>query len=360
MADPKSYRKFRGLVNVSKLEAEDKENTAKQHNALSALRVGEGTRPRQERKLFLNHPTFLAATGGAAPAKHRTIYNNKNSTKLPHIAGKPTRDEGDSAATDTATNEVYDNFGTVWDFYSAVFNWHSLDNQNQPLVGVVHLGKNYANAFYTSDYQLMAFGDGNANMGNFTKSLDVVGHELTHGIVDRTLDLNYVFQSGALNEHVADTFGLSIRQWKNKETIAAGYWLVGDGTFYGGPLRSFRDPHEVKRNWQPSNMSEFVSWPKGTVPDSDENDMLGVHSNSGIPNHAFYLLCSELSRLGKSTHSWDLATKVWWDTVTKKSFLTSDATFEQFAERTVEVAAAYNVQEQVKNAWTAVGVTPKK
>ncbi len=96
------------------------------------------------------------------------------------------------------------------------------------LISTVHLGKKYNNAFWNGEQ--MAYGDGDGQVFiRFTKSLDVIGHELTHGVVTHTCNLEYHDESGALNEHFADVFGSLVKQWKRKHTAAKADWLIGRG-----------------------------------------------------------------------------------------------------------------------------------
>ncbi len=156
-----------------------------------------------------------------------------------------------------------------------------------PLDGWVHYGREYDNAFW--DGQEMVFGDGKT-FDRFTKSLDVIGHELTHGVTEHDAGLQYLNQSGALNESVSDVFGVLVKQFKLEQTADQADWLIGADIvkpgFPGKALRSMTVPGTA---WdgddQPSNMADYVN----TMADNG-----GVHTNSGIPNKAFADLALKL------------------------------------------------------------------
>ncbi|MFI5399369.1 MAG: M4 family metallopeptidase [Candidatus Binatia bacterium] len=151
--------------------------------------------------------------------------------------------------------------GEVYDYYLQRHGRNSIDGQGGTILALVRFGQNYDNAFWSSALNLMVFGDAHPWAG----ALDVVGHELTHGVTSYTANLIYQDQSGALNEAMSDIFGESI------EAVVQGRpdWLIGENA---EAIRSMSDPAQFG---QPSKMSEFV------VTDTDQG---GVHTNSGIIN----------------------------------------------------------------------------
>jgi Zn-dependent metalloprotease len=212
----------------------------------------------------------------------RMVYDSQN-TANNHV--KLARKEGDPPTTDADVNAVYDNGGIVRDYFKTVLGWDSIDNNSLDLVSNVHFNAKYNNAFW--DGQQMIFGDGDgANFMNFARALDVTAHELTHGVVQFTANLEYKGQSGALNEHFADVFGSAVKQYYLKQTEMTANWLIGEsclgGRFKGKAIRSMKAPADatIVMMPQPDNMVNIF---KGT------SDNGGVHINSGIPNHAFYL-----------------------------------------------------------------------
>ena len=285
--------------------------------------------------------------------RHREVYDAHQTEWLP---GELVRSEGEDPVDDAAVNEAYDFSGDAYDFYEEVFQRSSLDDNGMTLISSVHtLPRN--NAFWYG--RQMGYGDGDGRVfQRFTRSLDVVGHELTHGVQAFTSNLNYTGQSGALNEHFSDVFGVLIRHWKNCRTAADASWLIGaeilvpveepairrgirdmenPGTAYNDPGRGRMgvDP-------QPAHISGLYTGP---------DDYGGVHINSGIPNRAFVLTAKDLGG-----YAWDVAGRIWYKTMLT---LTRDSQFVDCARRTVQVAVAdygSETAEVVRAGWDAVGI----
>ncbi|MEZ5284803.1 MAG: M4 family metallopeptidase [Vicinamibacterales bacterium] len=296
---------------------------------------------------------FAAMTAIPSPAakKDRLVYDmqRQGSTFLP---GKLVRKEGDKKSKDPAVNEAYDYAGVTYDFYKALFDRNSLDNRGMTLVSSVHLGVNYNNAFWNGEQ--MAYGDGDGSIFlRFTKSLDVVGHELTHGVVSHTSNLEYRDESGALNEHFADVFGSLVKQWKKKQTVSKADWLIGPDILGPGTkaraLRTFKD--------EPAYEDDAVL---GTDPQpkhlrdkyTGSADSGGVHINSGIPNHAFFLVATTLGG-----RAWEKAGRIWYDAMLA---LTRFSDFDDMVDMTVQVTCGLfgsggTEEKAVKKAWKAVG-----
>lgn len=294
----------------------------------------------------------MAAIPSADGKKERLIYDmrHQGSSFLP---GRLVRREGEPKSTDPAVNEAYDYSGVTYDFYRKLFERNSLDDRGMALISSVHLGLSYNNAFWNGEQ--MAYGDGDGSIFiRFTKSLDVVGHELTHGVVTHTSNLDYRNESGALNEHFADVFGSLIKQWKKKQTAAKADWLIGPDIMGPGTrakaLRTFREGPAYENDPvlgtdpQPKHLKDKYLGP---------SDSGGVHINSGIPNHAFFLVATSLGG-----NAWEKAGRIWYDTLRALN-RTSD--FAQMAAMTGQSAAALfghgsTEEKAVVNAWKAVGL----
>ncbi|MBU3111007.1 M4 family metallopeptidase [Clostridium lacusfryxellense] len=190
-----------------------------------------------------------------------------------------------------ASVSAHYNAGKVTDFYKNLFNRNSLDGNGMAIKSYTHYGNSYNNAFW--DGYEMIYGDGDGyNFTYLSGDLDVVGHEMTHGVISNTANLQYHNQSGALNESMADVFGVFISTY-DKYNVASGGnwafntadWVIGDDIYTpytpGDALRSLSNPTLYD---QPDNMSNYEN-----SSDNDSGDWGGVHTNSGIPNKAAYL-----------------------------------------------------------------------
>jgi Zn-dependent metalloprotease len=294
------------------------------------------------------------AEEAAERSPNRTISDARHKQTLP---GKKARTEGAKPVKDASVNRAYAGLGATFDLYLAAYKRWSIDGAGLPLDASVHYGEDYNNAFW--DGERMVFGDGDGKVfRDFTLPVDVIGHELTHGVTQHTANLEYTGQSGALNESVSDVFGSLIKQYGLSQSADQADWLIGTGLFtdqvQGEALRSMKAPGTaydddvLGKDPQPATMEDYVH---------TSGDNGGVHVNSGIPNHAFYQLATELGG-----HAWERAGQIWYDTLLS-SALKPDADFAAFAGVTVAAASArYGGSgpeiEAVRKCWSAVGVTP--
>jgi Zn-dependent metalloprotease len=298
-------------------------------------------------RLVLNNIAMLAAT--PAGQKRRNVYDAKQGETLP---GNLVRAEGQAVTGDQATDEAYDSAGLTYDFYAAVFQRNSLDNRGMRLDSTVHYSTGYNNAFWNG--QQMIYGDGDGTIfTRFTVSVDVIAHELTHGITQHEANLAYQGQSGALNEHFSDVFGSLVKQYVKGQAAADADWLVGQGLLMPGiqgvairslkaPGTAYNDPM-LGRDPQPDHMDNYLD---------TEDDNGGVHINSGIPNKAFYNLAVSLGG-----NSWDQAGHIWYTTLIHE--LSPNDTFQDGANKTYKVAGQLygaSVADQVRAAWKTVGL----
>jgi Zn-dependent metalloprotease len=300
---------------------------------------------------------MFAAAPLAQAVVHRRVYTARNTVSVP---GTLVRNEGQAPSSDVSVNEAYDGSGNTWSFYQTVFGRNSIDGHGLPLVSTVHYDRKYDNAFWNGSQ--MIYGDGDGTLfDRFTKCLDVIGHELTHGITQYTAHLVYHNQPGALNESLSDVFGSMIKQKALNQTAAAADWLIGAGLFIPksganrtalrslkAPGTAYNDPTTIGKDPQPADMKHFVK-----LPDTPAGDFGGVHINSGIPNKAFYE-----AAIGFGGHSWEKAGKVWYRVLTGGT-LGSTATFTEF--RNATVAAANTLfgatgGQIVTQAWATVGL----
>jgi Zn-dependent metalloprotease len=314
--------------------------------ALEALALSERLRGRRE--LLGEIATAVAAAEGG---RRRTVYDARGGAQLP---GTRARDEGEPPSGDAAVDEAYDGAGATYDLYRDAYGRDSIDDRGMPLVATVHYRRGYDNAFW--DGSQMVYGDGDGKLfQRFTRSVDVIGHELTHGVIQYEAGLEYAGQSGALNESFADVFGSLVKQRALGQTAAAADWLIGAGLFTaavrGRALRSMAAPGTayddplIGKDPQPADMA-------GYVDTADDNG--GVHINSGIPNRAFHLAASAIGG-----HAWETAGKVWY--VTLRDRLRPGSDFASAAELTRAVAkelfgARSAATKAIARAWVEVGV----
>ncbi len=295
---------------------------------------------------------FAAA---ASSQGRRTIFDCANSTNLPSATAA--RSEDGPTSSDDSVNRAFSGLGNTREFYKEIFDRDSLDGHGMALNGYVHYGAAYNNAFW--DGSEMIFGDGDGVLfTDFTKSLDVIAHELTHGVTELTAGLEYHNQSGALNESISDVFGSLVKQWAGKQTADQADWLIGAEVFTpdigGDALRSMREPGKaynnptLGRDPQPDNMSKYVN-----LPDTDDGDNGGVHINSGIPNRAFYL-----TAIGIGGFAWEAPGHIWY---TSLQASTPTTNFQEFADTTyLKAGQLYGSQsaeqQAVLSAWKEVGI----
>jgi Zn-dependent metalloprotease len=312
-------------------------------------------RERTRRRLNAAHGVLTARPAGPAAGPsdkpRRTIDDAAHKDDLP---GRTVREEGAAPVADATANRAYDGLGATFETYLTAYGRHSIDGAGMPLVASVHYLEGYNNAFWNGEQ--MVFGDGDGKIFlDFTIPLDVIGHELTHGVTQHSANLDYYGQSGALNESVSDVFGSLIKQYALGQSADRADWLIGSGLLAPGvrgqALRSMKAPGtayddpRLGKDPQPADMKHYVH---------TSQDNGGVHINSGIPNHAFYLLAAALGG-----HAWERAGQIWYDTLTGGS-LASDADFAAFASATAAAAKArYGEGRElsaVLGAWSEVGV----
>ena len=322
--------------------------------AISTLKASEQMRGQRRALADFTGAAFRVAAGG----KERIVYDAKNGSTLP---GTPVRNEGDGPVADVAVNEAYDGSGATYDLYSEVYSRNSIDGNGMRLDSTVHYKKGYDNAFW--DGEQMVYGDGDEDLpeadrlfNRFTIAIDVIGHELTHGVTQYEAKLVYSFQPGALNESMSDVFGSLVKQKLGNQTADQADWIIGEGLLTsnvnGVGIRSMKAPGTayndpvLGKDPQPAHMDNYVN----TVSDNG-----GVHINSGIPNHAFYRTSVELGG-----HAWEKAGQIWY--VTLRDKLSSNSQFQDCANLTYQTAEElFGVgsleQQAVKNGWAAVGIT---
>ncbi|WP_295472923.1 M4 family metallopeptidase [uncultured Pseudomonas sp.] len=313
---------------------------------------------------FLASRLTAQATPGLLPVqpgpggRHRLIYDAEGTPRLP---GRLARSEGQPDSGDPAVDEAYDGSGLVHDFYDKLFARDSLDGQGMALVSTVHVGEvdlqgdtvPLNNAYWNG--RQMAYGDGDGEVfRRFTGSLEVIGHELNHGLQSFTSNLTYQGQSGALNEHFADVFGILVRHWHEGTPAREASWVVGRELLVPAATRrgirdmeqpghAYRQDPDLGDDPQPAHMNELYTGAR---------DRGGVHINSGIPNRAFVLVAKALGG-----NAWDEAGRIWYDTLLQ---LPADSQFIDCARLSIEIAGRQPygpaARKAVAAAWREVGI----
>jgi Zn-dependent metalloprotease len=319
-----------------------------QQQAMAWATLTESEQFRGQRRILAPIHALAATAPGV---KRRTVYDARRRYELP---GKLVRTEGSPKSKDAAVNEAYYGSGATYDLFAKVFSRNSIDNRGMRLDSTVHYGRGYDNAFWNG--RQMVFGDGDGRIfRRFTSALDVIGHELCHGIIQHEAELQYRDQPGALNESFSDVFGSLVKQYSRRQTVEDADWLIGSELFMpdvsARGIRSLKEPGTayddpvLGKDPQPGHMRDYVR---------TQEDSGGVHVNSGIPNRAFYELASRLKG-----HAWEKAGRIWYATLADK--LRPASNFRDAVNMTVQAAGEIfgkNSLEQkaTREAWAEVGL----
>ncbi len=283
-------------------------------------------------------------------ARYRKIYTANYGTSLP---GALMFVEGGSSS-DTTAMAAYNNAGTTYDFYSSVFGRDSYDDNGATLISTVHYSSNYNNAYWNGSQMVYGDGDG-TTFSPLSGALDVVAHELTHAVTEYTANLNYSYESGALNEAMSDIMGASCEEWKDG-AVSSDTWKLGEDIYTpgtpGDALRYMDNPT--------ADGQSYDYYPERYTGTQDNG---GVHLNSGIANLAFYLLSQGGTHPRNKTSvvvpalGIVKARAIFYRALA--NYMTSSTNFEGARNATAQAAQdLYGSTEAdaVHKAWDAVGV----
>ncbi|HEV7425232.1 MAG TPA: M4 family metallopeptidase [Thermoanaerobaculia bacterium] len=291
--------------------------------------------------------------------KSRQTYTANNGTTLP---GTLRISEGGALTGDAAIDAAHNFAGNVYDYYKNVHGRDSYDNAGATIKSSAHYSSSYNNAFWNGTQMVYGDGDGTQFIA-LSRALDVDAHELTHAVTERTANLTYSNESGALNEATSDILGNSCEAYSlNGGTPNANTWKVGEDIYTpgtaGDALRYMNNPTQdgSSKDYYPERFT-------GTT------DNGGVHSNSGIANLTYYLMVmggthpraktavnvTPLS--ATSSTSLDMAQRIWYRALTV--YFTSSTNFQ--GARTATVQAATDLYgaaaaATVTSAWDCVAV----
>ncbi|WP_224244717.1 M4 family metallopeptidase [Hyalangium gracile] len=289
--------------------------------------------------------------GGIATydAKNRTTPTGKAAlTDKNDVWGEASDDPRTKAAVDAHYGAAM-----TYDFLKDVLGRDSLDGKGEKLVSYVHVDRNYVNAYW--DGEKMNYGDGDGRTAGPLTTLDIAGHEIAHGLTERTAGLIYEGESGGLNEAMSDILGTGVEWYASQKNQAVEFdwkmgedaWTPANGT--GDALRYMDDP--TKDGYSIDN---YKNYPKQTE----------VHGSSGIANNAFYLLANGGTNRTSGAQVADgigmeKGLKVFYRAL--EHYMTPDTTFAQARQATINAATdlyGANSPEvgKVKESWAAVGV----
>ncbi|MDO0915159.1 M4 family metallopeptidase [Streptomyces sp. DT2A-34] len=271
---------------------------------------------------------------------------------------------GTGTTADRSTAAVDAQYGTdvTWDYYKDVHGRNGIAGDGKGAFNRVHYGKNYNNAFWDDSCFCMTYGDGDGTQLGPLVSLDVAGHEMTHGVTSKTAALTYSGESGGLNEATSDIFGTLV-EFHAANSSDPGDYLIGEKIVRSGFSRD-----ALRYMDKPSKDGSSVDcWSPTTAT-------LDVHYSSGVGNHFAYLLAegsgaktvngvsynsptcdgSSVTGIGR-----DKLGKIWYRALTV--YMTSSTTYA--GARTATLSAAKDLYgagsaeyHAVAAAWSAVNV----
>lgn len=300
----------------------------------------------------------IAPKATSAKTSKIQVYNCKRGTSL-NAAKLVWKTGSTKKPSDKDAKNVITGGDATWKFYYDLFGRNSVDNRGLILRQYIHYDNQYDNAFW--DGRRMIYGDGDGKVfDSFTTDIDIIGHELTHGVVQYEANLDYHNQAGALNESIADVFGIMVKQRFLNEDVEQSSWLIGENVLIGDQyaLRSLKAPGTAYKNHpdlgddpQPATMDNYVK-----LDDTADGDWGGVHYNSGIPNYAFYVCAYNIGG-----YAWEKAGKIWYAALTDTINLKEKATFSDMRQVTLKAAAKLFGENSleakaVKQGWDAAKV----
>ena len=279
-----------------------------------------------------------------AAAPMVTVYDCKHTYTLPGtLIPNPKK------SPDPTAKRTFKETTSVAKFYKDVFKRNSIDNHGMTMMSSIHYGVKYNNAMW--DGTQMVYGDGDGSIFiDFTKGDDVIGHELTHGVTQYSLQLKYSDEAGGLNESMSDCFGSMFRQWEKKQDVKKADWLIGHDIM--GPTSKARGFTCLRDMANPAAQHCLAPQP---TQYSQITPGMDPHYSSGPPNLAFCTACKTLG--GKS---WEKIGQVWYQSLTAYG-PTPDMKMKPFADRTRQAAQTMfsgtpAVAAAVDKGWKHVGL----
>ena len=329
--------------------------------------------------------TVTISTSGASPTfymedptgRRQGTFNMNNTGNTSTGTGGTQSRYTDADDNWTATNaragvDAHYGAAKTFDFYQTVLGRNGIDGNFGPgtttsavgavplVVSRVHFGASYNNAFWFNNQ--MTYGDGDGTTFTPLTTIDICGHEMSHGVTERTANLTYASESGALNESQSDIMGSMVELFADGGVVSADTWKIGEDAYTpgtaGDALRRMDNPNAVG---DPDHYSLRLY--QGACTPSNANDQCGVHTNSSISNHAFYLIAAggtnRVSGVAVPAIGTTDATKIWYRALTV--YMTASTNFAGARTATINAAtdlfgAASAQVTSVTTGWCAVGV----
>lgn len=274
-------------------------------------------------------------------------YDMKNGTSYTSAVLFSDTDNIWNGSTQKAGVDAHYGAAKTYDYYKNKFNRNSFDNKGAKIKSYVHYSSKYNNAYWNGS--VLTFGDGDGTTFTPLVSIDIVAHEFAHAVTERTANLAYQYESGALNEAMSDIFAANVEFYTYG---SSGNWLIGEKCYTpsksGDALRYMNNP----------NLGQQPDTYQGTYWYTGTGDNGGVHYNSGVPNYWYYLLCVGGSGTNDKGYNFsvsgigiDKAEKIVYRALTV--YMTSSTNFS--AARTATLNAAKDLYGQTSNEYTQVG-----
>jgi len=331
---------------LTKLSKDKKLSAHDRKRLVDTVQISHELRELRNQAARLTSVASARATGlvtlASAPAI--TVYDCKHTQTLP---GTPIPKPNTSS--DGSVKRAFNETSKVADFYKQVFNRNSIDDHGMTMMSSVHYGDAYNNAMWNGSQMVYGDGDGNIFI-DFTKGNDVIGHELTHGVTQHSLQLAYSGDAGGLNESISDCFGSMFRQWQAGQTVDKADWLIGS---------DIMGPDSVKKGFtclrdMANPAAKHCLAPQPTKY-SQITPGMDPHYSSGPPNLAFCTAC-----VTYGGNSWAKVGQVWYHALTGFG-PTPNMTMKAFAARTRQVAHTLypsdpKVGGAVDTGWKKVGL----
>ncbi len=331
---------------LDRLAADKRFPPRSRHAAANTARISEELRRLRTQAVALTSATQLTGSHllTLAASPDIPVYDCMHTQALP---GK--RIANPKSSKDHSVKRAYAETSKVAEFYRQVFKRNSVDNAGMTLLSSVHYGVDFNNAMWNG--LQMLYGDGDSKIfGDFTRGDDVIGHELTHGVTQHTLQLAYTGDAGGLNESLSDCFGAMFQQWESGQNVSQASWLIGKDIM--GPAAKAKGYKSLRNMTNPADKSCLSPQP---TQYSQITPGMDPHFSSGPPNLAFCTACK-----AAGGRSWETVGQVWYETMTT-SGPQPNMTMRDFAARTRQAAHHLfpnqpSIVNAVDHGWKAVGL----